>query len=270
MAVTRTDLRPESEEGSKGKSGGLASITARAVALCLLASIGLAVIAYGVGKTLPPTYQSSGMIRVAVPSQQGVVDPVVTAANDTASQYAQLASSQPVAAMTAARLHLSSTALRGKINGSTVGAQNLVQVTVSSGSAGGATSGAAAATASLQRYITGLNSAAGAQYIAEVQSSLAGVNRRIGKLTVRIARDTPSAAAANAVVLESLNSERDQLLGQVARDAASNRPTLQLVQASSPASVVSPQPKLYALAAFVVGLIISGRLAFVLVRRRFH
>lgn len=250
------------------RSAGPASITVTAVVACLLASLGLAAIAYAIGTSLSSTYQSFGLIRVAVPSQQGAIDPVVTAANDTASQYAQLVSSQPVATLTAARLGVSPATLRGKISGSTTGAQNLVQVAVTGDSAAAATRRAAAATISVQHYISALNASASSQYLAEVQRGLAPVDRQITRALVRIARTRPSGRSANTVVLQALNTQRAQLLGEVARDAASNRPTLQLVESSSPATVVSPKPKLYALVALVVGLIVFGRLAFVLVRRQ--
>lgn len=248
--------------------GGNGSITAKAAAVCAIVSIAIAALAYGVGKLLPYTYQSYGLIRVALPSTQGIIDPVVTAANDTASQYAQLASSQPVQRLTASKLGVSAGSLDGKISGSTVGAQNLIQVTVTARSSATATARAAAASASLQEYISGLDAQAGAQYIDEVQSGLVRTNQNLIRLQARLANDRPAARSSDILLIQTLSLQRDQLLGEIARDAASNRPALQLVDSATSASVVTPQPTLYAVVAFVVALIVSGRAAFVLSRRR--
>lgn len=244
------------------------SISLRAATICLVISVAVAAIAYGVGKLLPATYQSSGLIRVAVASQGGINDPVVTAANDTATQYAQLASAQPVATLAASRLGLSPSSLSGTISGSTVSAQNLVQVSVTADSAGAAVRRASAASLALQRYVTGLNARESAQYVARVQQSLTQVNQQIRTLTGRLATDSGSEALSDTAVLQSLESQQASLLGDVARDAASSQPSLQVVQAAAAATVLSPQPKLYALVAFVVALIITGRAAFVLSGRR--
>jgi capsular polysaccharide biosynthesis protein len=243
-------------------------ITVKAAAASLVVSMAIGAIAYGVGKWLPKTYQSSGLIRVALASQQGINEPVVTAANDTASQYAQLASSQPVMALTAKTLGVPAHSLKGKISGSTVNAQNLVQVTVTGVSAQVAMARAAAASASLQRYITTLNAQQSAQYQARVHGALSQVNRTADSLIRRLAKDPPTQRSTDTRLAESLSTQRDQLLGQVARDAASNQPTLQVVDSATAATVSSPKPTLYAVVAFVVALVITGRAAFVLSGRK--
>jgi hypothetical protein len=243
-------------------------ITVRAAAICLLLSVVFGAIAYVVGQALPSTYQSSGLIRVAVPSQQGAIDPVVTAANDIASQYAQLASSAPVAARAATGLGVSANSLNGKITGGTVSGQNLVQVTASAHSARTASARAAAASAALTGYITALNTQAAARYVSGVTGGLTTINRSLGQLTIQLRHDKAPARAADRGALQSLSSQRDQLLGQVARDAASNEPSLQVVNASTGATLTSPKPKLYALVAFIVALLLTGRAAFVLSGRR--
>lgn len=242
-------------------------MTVKAALIALAVSLVVAAIAYLVGQALTPTYQSYGLIRVALASQGGINDPVVTAANDTATQYAQLASSAPVAALTASKLGIPASDLSNAITGSTVAAQNLVQVTVTGPSAASAQTRAAAASTSLQRYISGLNAADSAQYVARVQASLSLVNQSVQALTARLATDSPAQRASDTTLLQSFDSQREQLLGQVARDAASNEPSLQVVDSSTPATVTSPKPALYALVAFVVAAIITGRVAFVLSRR---
>lgn len=220
------------------------------------------------GSVLPATYSSDGLIRVALASQQGIQDPVVTAANDIASQYAQLASSQPVTILTAAKLGVTPRSLDGKINGSTLSAQNLVQVTATGDSSSVAVARAGAATTSLQQYVTKLNAQQTGQYVSVAQSGLRQTNANIAQLSARLAKDSPAGRTADSLVIASLNSTRDQLLGQIARDAAGNQPALQVVEVASPASKTLPKPWLYALVAFVVALIISLRVAYVRARPR--
>ena len=220
------------------------------------------------GSALPATYSSDGLIRVALASQQGIQDPVVTAANDIASQYAQLASSQPVQVLTAAKLGVAPKSLDGKINGSTLSAQNLVQVTATGDSSSVAVARAGAATTSLQQYVTRLNAQQTAQYVSDAQSGLQQTNANIAQLSARLAKDSPANRTSDSIVIASLNGTRDQLLGQIARDAAGNQPSLQVVEVASSPSKTSPKPWLYALVAFVVALIISLRVAYMRGRPR--
>lgn len=243
-------------------------VTVRVLAICVAASFAAAILAYGVGKLLPPTYQSSGLLRVAVPSQGGVSDPVVLAANDSATQYALLASSEPVTRLTAQSLNVPERRLAGKISGGTLSAQNLVQVTVTGDSAGSAVARAEAATASLARYITLLNARESNQYVARVQRGLAQSNLELKSLTQQIGTDSPAQRANDTNALQSLQSEHAQMLEEVARDAAGDQPSVQVVNPSSPATISSPKPKLYALVVFIVALIVSIRAAFVVSKRR--
>ncbi len=260
----RIEPAPDPEKAGRP----IGQIGVRAAAVCLALSVVIGLVAYVVGKALPSTYQSYGLIRVALPSQQGVIDPVVTAANDIASQYAQLASSRPVEKLVASRLGVSPQSLDGKIIGSTVGAQNLVQVTATAGSRKTAVARAAAASDSLRVYITNLNAQAGSQYVAGVNGGLRSIDRSLSQLTGRLRKDKGAALTADTTAIQTLTSQRDQLVGQVARDAASNEPSLQVVNASTGPTVTSPKPKLYALVAFIVALLVTGRAAFVLSRRR--
>ncbi len=255
--------RPETKQRMK-----IGPVTVRAAAVCVVVSVAIAALAYGVGKLLPSTFQSYGLIRVAVPSQQGISDPVVTAANDTASQYAVLASSQPVQAAAAGKLGVPYNTLNGAISGSTVSAQNIVQVTATGHTDAIARGRAAAGTAALSQYLTALNSSAGSRYVTQADGGLGAINQTLGAITARLGGDRPAKRAADMLMIETLTSERDQLLGQISRDAASDQPTLQVVAYATPATLSSPKPKLYAVVALVVALIVTGRIAFVLARRR--
>lgn len=250
-----------------GDEPAIGPVSVRLTAICVAASFAAAILAYGVGKLIPATYQSSGLLRVAVPAQGGVNDPVVLAANDSATQYALLATTEPVARLSAEKLGVPESRLRGTISGSTVSAQNLVQVTVTGDSPGSAVARASAATVSLARYITLLNARESNQYVARVQRGLAQSNATLRSLTARLATDSPAERTADTSMLQTLDSQHAQMLEDVARDAAGDQPSVQVVNPSSPATVLSPQPKLYALVVFVVALIVSIRAAFVVSRR---
>jgi capsular polysaccharide biosynthesis protein len=239
-----------------------------AVTVVVAASLLIAAIAYVVGSALPAVYQSSGLVRVVVLSQQGRTDVVVTAENDTATQLVQLAGSQPVLDSAAASLGASSGSLSGKITASTLGAQNLVQVQATGDSRASARERAKAATLALADYVGGLNAQTAAQYLGTVQSALGSISRQISATYARISKDSAVLRAADTLQLGTLLASRSQVIGQVARDAASNQTSLQVVSDSGAPSVVYPKPSLYALVAFIAGLILVGRLGFMAMSRR--
>jgi capsular polysaccharide biosynthesis protein len=230
-------------------------ITLTAAALCLILSVVIAAAAYGIGLALPKIYQSSGKIRVAVPTQGGLQDPSVTAANDLATQYAQLVDTPSVRDLTAQALGVTPSSLSGKLAGATVSAQNIIQVTATADSSGQATTRAAAAVEAVRGFLSGLTHAQNAEYLANVDRALKSMNTATALLK------SPATGAA-------VGSARVQLIGQAYRDQAGNQPTFQVVDMAGSASQTSPQPKLYALVAFIVALIVGSRIAFAAAARR--
>jgi len=230
-------------------------ITIRAALLCLVVSLVAAGVAYGVGHSLQSVYQSSGTIRIALPSQGGLSDPIVTASNDLATQYAQLVDTPPVRALTAASLGVSPASLDGKLSGGTISAQNLLQVTATASSSATAQSRAKAAVSAVQSYLSGLTTVQNAQYLVALKRGLNAAplleqGLRIGRL----------GSGQLAVTVAGL---RSQVLNQGVRDAAGNQPSFQVIDPGTSASITYPKPSLYALVAFVVVLLISLRVAFV-------
>jgi len=224
-------------------------------------------IAYAVSRSLPASYQSSATFRVTVPNQQGVNDSVVTAANDLASQYAQLVDSTPVLDAAATTLHVPASSLNGKIGASTVNAQNLVQVTASAATPAVAEARASAAVYALVEYLDTINAKQGSIYAANASKALAPIDRTLTNLTRRLGTDKPGMQASDAAVLASLLSQRQQVLDSLATNVAAGLPTLQVISPGNGASQVSPRPKLYALITFVVVLLIAARIGYLLFRR---
>ena len=223
---------------------------------------------YVVANTLPATYESNAQFRVSVPNQAGLTEATVMAANDLATQYSQLASASTVIDAAARTLKISPSQLSGEISGSTVNAQNLVQVTASADSPGDAQSRAAAVADALRKYIDRINGRQSATYSRNVTSGLVPLDEEITRYTKRLQSASETERQSINLLLGSLLSQRQQVLASTARDTAAGRPTLQGIASASAASKTSPRPKLYALVALIAAGLVSGRIAFLLLRRR--
>jgi capsular polysaccharide biosynthesis protein len=64
-------------------------------------------------------------------------------------------------------------------------------------------------------------------------------------------------------VLAAFANSRATALFQALRDAAGNQPAFQIIDTAGSASQTAPKPKLYALVAFLVVLLLSLRVAFI-------
>jgi hypothetical protein len=232
-------------------------ISFKAFVLSVLGAVVVAVGAYAIANSLTPVYQSSSTVRVVAPTQGAIGDPNVTAVNDLASQYAQLVGSDAVRQRTAKILAVDPSTLDGKLSGSTLAAQNLVEVTASAGSPQLAENRSAAATHAIVTYITQLNRQLNAQYLAAVAHGVVSSlqPQRLGHY-----------GAVSGALGGELTNVRAQVVAQAVRDAAAGLPTLQAVDLGPSAGQTAPKPKLYALAALVVVLLLALRVSFVVAR----
>ena len=269
------DSRPSAVRRGASSSGG--PLSPLGVFAALLVAVVIGAIVYVVSDSLTKSYHASGTFRVTVPNQQGINDTVVTAANDLATQYVQLVSSAPVVDRAAKRLGVAPSSLNGSITASTVAAQNIVQVTASSHSPSIASARASAATYALVHYIETINSGQAVQYSHTINRSLIPLNRQIASLTAQISAAQAKPSAANnakvvndQTVLSSLLAQRQQTAQQLATNAAGGQPTIQLVSPGGTASIAYPKPSLYAVIGFIIALLITLRIAFLLTvaRRR--
>jgi hypothetical protein len=234
----------------------------------VLVPLGVAAVVYLVANTLPATYESSAQFRVTVPNQAGLTDATVMAANDLATQYSQLATATTVINAAARTLKVPPADLSGEITGSTVNAQNLIEVTASTDTAGAAQARASAVAGALRKYIDLINARQSTTYSRNVASGLVPLDTEIAKYTKRLSGASVAERANINLLLGSLLSQRQQVLASTARDTAAGRPTLQGISSASAAVKTSPRPKLYALVGLVAAALISGRIAFLLLRRR--
>jgi capsular polysaccharide biosynthesis protein len=225
--------------------------------LCLVVSLIAAAAAYEIGHHLTATYAASGTIRVALSAQGGVNDQSVIAQNDLATQYSQLVNSPSVEQLAAKRLGVPVSDLSGKLSGSTVDAQNILQVNATGATSSEAESRARAGVQAVTAYLTHATEQQAAQYLARLQRNV----------TTQIPDPYPQLNTQRVTRLrDSLVGVRAGFLGEGARDAAGDRPTLQVVNPGGSASETAPKPKLYALVAFVVALIVTARVAFMISR----
>jgi hypothetical protein len=126
---------------------------------------------------------------------------------------------------------------------------------------------AKAATSAFESYVNYIDATQAAQYAARVHGGISQLDGTIAALNGRLSRGSAAARASDAAKVNVLTGQRAQLLQSVAEANASNEPSLQVVDPGSAAAQTEPKPKLYAVIAFVIALIIAGRLAFVLSRR---
>ena len=159
--------------------------------------------------------------------------------------------------------------LRNEIVGSTVNAQNLVQVTATADQAdrGGAPRGRGHHGAArlrrphqrpaepdvLQQRLRGPR--AGREGDRELQAQLKTARTLIQRQNLNL-------------ILGSLLAQRQGVLSSLAENAAAGRPTLQGISQETSANKVRPRPGLYALVGGIVAALISARVAQLLLRRR--
>ncbi|MCW2985408.1 MAG: hypothetical protein JWR63_2978 [Conexibacter sp.] len=232
----------------------------RCVVLAVVAVV-VAAVVYIVSDGVSPKYSSSSTLIVSVNGGSGLSDVSVTASNDLASQYAQLANSAPVLRAAEKRLKAPAGSLDGKLSGSTVSAQNIIKVSASAGAPGAAQQRADAATEALISYVTRINAKSATRYAAAVTFRLRPIDKQIAAVEKRISKGSAESRRNASVVLANLVAQRQQVQSTIAQNAAGSQPNLQAVTPATAGAKTSPKPELYALVALVIVLLIGGRIA---------
>jgi capsular polysaccharide biosynthesis protein len=239
-------------------------LTLGGMILAVLIAVVVAGVVYAGSKHLSATYQANASFVVEIPAEGGLSDPTVTAANDIATQYAQLATAAPVLDAAAKTLKVNASTLSGKIQGSTISAQNIVQVTASATDPGRATAIAQAVDVALVEYIRQLESSTGAQFNAKANVLLAPLNAEITGLRTKIAGERLSRRGPDESALQTLIAQQASEISQLATDTAGSQPSLQVVSGGASASQIAPKPKEYAVIGLVVALILALRAVYVI------
>jgi hypothetical protein len=186
----------------------------------------------------------------------------VTAANDLASQFAQLASTAPVVSAAQAKLGDQGENLSGSVSAGTIAAQNLIRISVTGSSPALAQTRTTAVAAAFVTYVRRLNAKQAASYVGAVTAKLRPLDREIAAARKRLTNANAVVQREATVLLSGLLSEQQSVLSSVAQSSASAQPYLQLVAPGGGATKVSPKPVLYAAVGFLAVLLLLGRLLY--------
>jgi O-antigen/teichoic acid export membrane protein len=235
------------------------------LALVLVAVL-VAAVVYVVSNRTSPTYQSSAVVRVSVQATTGISDPAVTAANDLASQFAQLASTEPVVNDAASRLGTGTNL--GSITAGTIAAQNLIRISVTGSSASQAKARTTAVAKAFVAYVNRINARQASDYARAVTSKLGPLDREIAAARKRLLSASLEAKREATVLLSSLIGQEQTVLTTVAQSSAAAQPHVQLVAPGGAAKKTSPKPLLYAGIGLLATVLLLGRLLYMLGVRR--
>lgn len=240
----------------------------------VIAGVALAagVLVLGLSALMPSTYRSSATVAVqsSYSSRGGALD-AVTASNDLAAQLAPVASSAPVVDAAARALRLDAEALTGRIGASAFPDQNVITISVESGTASGAEAAAAAVAAALVTQVDEQAAASLAAYDAQVTGGLAPLTASIRDAVAEVRAATTAAGGARdartqALALGRLEAARSLLADLRVQQqshlatAALNRPAVadaRVLTESGAAEKVTPRPFLYAAAAAAVAAVLA-------------
>ncbi len=239
----------------------------RALIVLVLALL-VAAAVYEISNRAPARYQSSATVRVSVQTTSGISDPAVTAANDLASQFAQLASSTPVVDYAAALLGVPAKDLEGNITAGTVAAQNLVRVTATGSGPAQAQARATAVAKAFVVYLDRIDAQQVSRYQKAITSKLGPLTREIEAARKRLGSSNPETQRNATVLLSGLLGQQQTVLSSVAQSSAAAQPSLQLVSPGGTATKASPKPTLYAAIGFLATLLLLGRFLYVVGVRR--
>jgi len=243
---------------------------AKGTIVLVLIALLVGVVVYLISDRFPASYQSSAIVRVSVQATSGISDPAVTASNDLASQYAQLASTSPIEDAAALQLGVPSSGLSGSVTAGTIAAQNLIRITASGSSAAQAEQRATAVAKAFVAYVDSLNTQQAQVYTHAVTSKLVPLQREISAVRAQLHSSAASTTTGGSetqhdgtVLLTGLVGQERTVLSSIAQSSAAAQPDLQLIAPGGTASQVSPRPKLYAAIGVLAVLLILGRALYI-------
>jgi capsular polysaccharide biosynthesis protein len=250
------------------------------LALALLAGTAT----YGVSRfVISPTYGSSADIVVTAHTVSGALSDAITASNDLANQYAQVADSPTVLEQAARVLPGGGHGLAAATSVGTVGDQNLVRVTTLAGSPGLAQRRANAVARAFVVQINGVNAQEAAQVRKAVEQQLQSSQQAISDARANVAKATRNAItssrkrsavrnsvlAAQQSLLSNLITQRQQIISDLAGATVEAQPSVRISAVAGPGTQTQPKPVLYAgVAAIAMALAVGQILILVRLRRR--
>jgi hypothetical protein len=239
-------------------------LTLLGAALAVIFAVIVGGVVYAGSHKLPATYQATTEFLVTVPNQQGISDPTVTAENDIASQYAQLVSATPVVNAAAKALKVSASTLSGAITGTTVGAENLVQIAATAPNAAQANARAQAAGNAAVAYIQRLTVKSSESYSRSANRTLKGIDGEIAALQRKVKKDSKTQRPIDESTITQLLGEKYTETASIGNNAAAGETSLQAIPGGGNASQTAPNPKEYGLIGALAALVVALRVVYVL------
>jgi hypothetical protein len=240
--------------------------------LILLAALVAAGIAVAASFVVPEQFSSSAMVRVSTPTNNGLSQDQVEGQNALANQYVQIAKTSPI--LTDAKKTLAggdATGLTGAISASTVANQNLVRISATGDTAGGAARRANAVAGAFAHYVNSLNIRAGAAGTSKLTTRLRAVQTELTRTQGKIDDLITAGAKNDSVALVQQQDLAAVLISQrqaILASGASATPTLDVLAHAEAGGRTQPRPVLYALVAcFVVAIAASQVAAFAAARK---
>jgi len=233
----------------------------------LSAAVIAGVAVFAVSHLIPKRFSASAIVRVTLPSGAALSEQSVQASNDLASQYTQVATAAPILSRAAAKLGPTAASLSSDVTASTVAGENLVQISARGTSAGESEARANAVARAFVAYLNEENtksSASAGAHLRTVQRQLQKVETNIENLQAS-REHGETLSKTKRLRLTTLQNEASSLqaLEQSLFQAQVNSqaPNLSVFSPAGPGSQTQPQPKLYALVAFLVALLLASQAA---------
>jgi uncharacterized protein involved in exopolysaccharide biosynthesis len=240
----------------------------RRVVIVVAIAIFAGILTYLVSSSVTPTYSSSAEVQVVVGGTSGLGTDSLEASNDLTAQLVQLVPTNKILSAPAAKLGLSTSALRSVISVGAVAQQNLLQI---SGEASSAARAQQIAVTVTQDFVSSETS--DAQSL--VASSSAVLSKRIDSLDAQLTRISAQLRTATGSQAALLQSEygstltQSQVLSTQSADlTASGVPTITKVQSAGLGTQTAPRPTLYAIVGALVAAFIASQIFVVTDRRR--
>jgi len=255
--------RDESQPLSRGE------ILQRKWWLLLLVAALIGAATFVVSGLVPATYESSSKVRVGVLGG-GASQQSIAAANDLASQLAQVVGADTVVSAAGKSTGESTSTLRTVVTGGTVADQNVIQIKAGGSSPDQAQRRTAAVSTAFIDYVRRVGVSQSSMFNVAARRQLKPLTDQINEVTKELEGLSPSSERYETVsdTLSTLISQRSAAVADIAQNSVGGRPAVTLLESASAGAKVQPKPALYGMVGFLVGLLIVAQLIVYLAPRR--
>jgi capsular polysaccharide biosynthesis protein len=267
VTVDRTKGRYDFADDQAGTRVRFGAVLLRGLVV-VCASLAVAAVVFVVSHAIHGTYSSSSTVAVNVSGSD--INDTSLGADNLASQYAQQVNATPVLQQAGTKLDGAGIP-SGSISGGAVGAQNAIAIKATASSASLAEARATAVANAFVAYVDQEVTRQAAAYVRSATTALKPLAAQIADVQSKLAARRASASSSTAALEEelgTLTAQRAAALASIAETSVAGGASVTIVGAASSGVKTAPKPTLYALVGFLVGLLITGRLAFYLAARK--